>query len=103
MHRTRLLNEVRDRLKADGYTVSTEPVNSFRLQGGSGTLVSGQADLVAAAPDGQGTAYDVKTGTHRDFDVALVMIYVDALPLVAGSPWKDKDLDGCLVYGDGVE
>ena len=103
MHHTRLLNDVRDRLETDGYTVSTERANSFRLQGGSGALVSGQADLVAVAPDGQVTVYDVKTGAQRDSDVAQVMIYMYALPLVAGSSWEGKSLDGRLVYRDDTE
>ena len=103
MHHTRLLNDVRDKLEADGHTVTTERANWFRLQGGSGALVSGQADLVAIAPDGQTTVYDVKTGAQRDSDVAQVMIYMYALPLVAGSPWEGKSLDGRLVYKDGTD
>ena len=103
MHHTRLLNDVRDGLEADGHTVSVERENSFRLQGGSGALVSGQADLISVAPDGQATVYDVKTGAQRDSDVAQVMIYMYALPLVAGSLWEGKTLDGCLVYRDGTE
>ena len=43
MHHTRLLNDVRDGLEAAGHTVSTERENSFRLRGGSGAMVSGQA------------------------------------------------------------
>ena len=38
-------------------------------------MVAGQADLIAVAPDGQTTVYDVKTGAQRDSDVAQVMIY----------------------------
>ncbi len=103
MHHTRLLNDVRDKLEADGHIVSTERNNWFKLQGGSGALVSGQADLIAVAPDGQTTVYDVKTGAQRDSDVAQVMIYMYALPLVADSPWEGKSLNGRLVYKDGTE
>lgn len=103
MHHTRLLNEVRDRLETAGHTVSTERENSFKLRGGSGALVSGQADLIAVAPDGQITVYDVKTGAQRDSDVAQVMIYMYALPLVRGSSWAGRSLDGRLVYKDGTE
>ena len=103
MHHTRLLNDVRDRLEADGCTVSTERENWFKLQGGSGAIVAGQADPIAVAPDGQVTVYDVKTGAHRDSDVAQMMIYMYALPLVADSPWKGRSLDGRLVYRDGTE
>ena len=103
MSHTRLLNDVRARLELDGHTVFTERENSFKLQGNSGALVSGQADLIAIAPNGQITVYDVKTGAQRDSDVAQVMIYLYALPLVRDSPWKGKSLDGCLVYRDGTE
>ena len=103
MNHTRLLNDVRDRLESDGHTVFTERENSFKLQGNSGALVSGQADLIGVAPNGQMTVYDVKTGAQRDSDVAQVMIYLYALPLVHGSPWKGKSLDGCLMYRDGTE
>ena len=103
MHHTRLLNNVRDNLVAEGHTVSTERENWFRLQGGSGALVAGQADLIAVAPGGRTTVYDVKTGAQRDSDVAQVMIYMYALPLVHDSPWEGRSLDGRLVYKDGTE
>ena len=103
MQNTRRRHDLRDRLEADGYTVSTERANSFMLQGNSGALVSGQADLVAVALDGHVTVYDVKTGAQRDSDVAQVMIYMYALPLVAGSPCEGKSLDGRLVYKDDTE
>ena len=103
MHHTRLLNDVRDRLEAKGHTVTTERANWFRLQGGSGAMVAGQADLVSVSPDDQITVYDVKTGAQRDSDVAQVMIYMYALPLVADSPWTNTSPNGCVVYGDGTE
>ena len=49
------------------------------------------------------TVYDVKTGAQRDSDVAQVMIYMYALPLVAGSPWEEKSPDYRLVYKDGTD
>ena len=55
------------------------------------------------APDGQAIVYDVKTGAQRDSDVAQVMIYMYTLPLVTGSPWEGKLLDGRLVYRDCTE
>ena len=103
MHHTRLLNDVRDRLEAEGHTVTTERANWFRLLGGSGATVAGQADLVSVSSDGQITVYDVKTGAQRDSDVAQVMIYMYALPLVADSPWAGKSPDGRVVYKDGTE
>ena len=103
MHYTRLLNDVRDRLEAEGHSVTTERANWFKLEGNSGELVSGQADLIAAAPDGSAAVYDVGTGAHRDSEDARVMIYMYALPLVADSPWQGRPLYGRLVYRDGTE
>ena len=81
MHLTRLLNDVRDRLEAEGHSVTTERANWFKLERNSGELVSGQADLIAAAPDGSAAVYDVGTGAHRDSEDARVMIYMYALTL----------------------
>ena len=53
MHHTRLLNDVLDKLEADQHTVSTERANWFKLKGGSGAMVAGQADLIAVSQDGQ--------------------------------------------------
>ena len=103
MHHTRLLNDVRDRLEADGHTLSIERENWFNLMGASGAMIAGQPDLVAVAPDGQPTVYDIKTGAQRDSDVAQVMIYMFALPLTPGSRWKGQKLDGRLIYKDGTE
>ena len=99
MHHTRLLNYVREKFEADGHTVTTERAYWFRLQGGSGALVSGQADLIAVAPDGQVTVYDVKTGAQRDSDVAQVMICMYALPLVADSPGQESRSTGAWCTG----
>ena len=103
MHHTRLLNDVRDKLEAGGHTVSTERANWFKLEGASGALVAGQADLIAVASDGQVTVYAVKTGAQQDSDVAQVMTYMYALPLAADSPCEGKSPDGRVVYRDGTE
>ena len=48
--------------------------------------------------------YDVQTGAQRDSDVAQVMIYMYALPLVNGlSLGRRSRSDGRLVYRDGAE
>lgn len=100
---SRLLNKVRDKLEAEGIPYPLSEPNWFKLKGGSGAMVAGQADLMAVASAGQVTVYDVKTGAQRDSDVAQVMIYMYALPLAAGSPWKGKSPDGRAVYSDGTE
>ena len=103
MQHTQLLYDVRDRLEAEGHSATTERANWFRLEGNAGAQVGGQAGLVAVTPDEQVTVYDVQTGAQRDSDVAQVMIYMYALPLVTDSLWAGESPDGRLVYRDGAE
>ena len=84
MQHTQLLYDVRDRLEAEGHSVTTERANWFKLEGNSGAKVGGQAGLVAVTPDEQVTVYDVQTGAQGDSDVAQIMIYMYALPLGCG-------------------
>lgn len=103
MRHTRLLNDVREKLESAGLAVSTEKQNSFKLQGGSGAIIAGQPDIIAVASSQNMTVYDVKTGSQRDSDLAQVMIYMYALPLVRESPWEGRSVDGRIVYKDEVE
>ena len=83
--------------------MTTERQNSFRLRGSSGAIISGQPDLIAIDPDEQATIFDIKTGAERDSDIAQVMIYMYALPLIPGSPLRGHSPQGCLIYRDGKE
>ena len=103
MQHTQLLYDVRDRLEAEGHSVTTERANWFKLEGNSGAKVGGQAGLVAVTPDEQVTVYDVQTGAQGDSDVAQIMIYMYALPLVTDSLWAGDSPGGRLVYRDGTE
>ena len=98
MHHTRLLNDVCDRLEAEGHSVITERANWFRLEGNLGALVSGQADLIAVTPDEQVTVNDVKTGTQVYSDMAQVR-YMYTLPLVADSPGQESRSTGAWCTG----
>ena len=103
INHTRKLAEARARLLAEGNLVTTERQNSFRLRGSSGAIISGQPDLIAVDPDGQATVFDIKTGAERDSDVAQVMIYMYAIPLIAGSPLTGHSPQGRLIYRDSKE
>lgn len=102
MKHTRLITNLREQLSVANYAVYMEKQNSFRLQVNPDAMLAGQPDIIAAAPDGRLTIYDAKTGVPRDSDVMQVMIYMYALPRVAGSKWGGRTFDGCLVYGDGT-
>ena len=98
MNHTSLLNDIRDKLEADGLTVLTENQSYFNLRGGSGTVIGGKPDLVALGPDDTGTIYDIKTGQPRASDAAQVMIYMYALPYT--NRFRGRRFRGCLVYRD---
>ena len=103
INHTRKLAEERERLLAEGNRVTTERQNSFRLRGSSGAIISGQPDLIAIDTDDQATVFDIKTGAERDSDVAQVMIYMYALPLIPGSPLRGHSPQGRLIYRDVKE
>ena len=98
MNHTSLLNDVRDKLEADGLTVLTENQSYFNLRGGSGAVIGGKPDLVALGPDDTGTIYDIKTGQPRASDTAQVMIYMYALPYI--NQFRGRRFQGRLVYRD---
>ena len=103
INHTSMLTEVRERLLAEGNRVTSERQNSFRLRGSSGAIISGQPDLIAVDSDKQATVFDIKTGAERDSDVAQVMIYMYALPLIPSSPLREHSPQGRLIYRDGKE
>ena len=103
INHTRMLTEVRERFLAEGNRVTTKRQNSFRLRGSSGAIISGQPDLITIDADEQATVFDIKTGAERDSDVAQVMIYMYALPLIPGSPLRGHSPQGRLIYRHGEE
>ena len=103
INHTSMLTEVRERLQAEGNRVTSERQNSFRLRGSSGAIISGQPDLIAVDSDEQATVFDIKTGAERDSDVAQVMIYMYALPLIPSSPLSGHSPQGHLIYREGKE
>ena len=102
MKHTRLITNLLEQLSAANYAVYMEKQNSFWLQVNPDAMLAGQPDIIAAAPDGRLAIYDAKTGVPRDSDMMQVLIYMYAMPRVAGSKWGGRTFAGCLVYGDGT-
>lgn len=82
-------------LEAEGYVVSLEDQNAFKLRGQAGTL-AGKIDLIAVRGDDV-RIVDCKSGEARSADVQQVLSYLFALPLVRPSV-RGKRLVGELQY-----
>lgn len=67
-----------EELRRDGWTVSLENENSFRLHGQTVTL-SGKPDILARRC-GEALVVDAKTGKQRHSDWWQVLLYLMALP-----------------------
>jgi PD-(D/E)XK nuclease superfamily protein len=93
-------------LRDEGYDVFIEDQTDFRLYGRAGTL-SGKCDLVAVGPE-HVLVEDCKTGKQRNADFQQVLVYMLALPLLAGaknpSPMAravaGKTIRGAVQYRD---
>lgn len=96
----RLMADRRRELEADGWTVTTEGANSFKLEGAS-AVVAGKPDLVATKP-GQVLVVDGKTGRQRESDIAQVLIYLFALPKARPDLTVGADVVGEVQYRQEV-
>lgn len=76
-----LVQKRRDELAHDGWAVTLERANEFRLEGNT-AVVAGRMDLVAAR-DGMTRVEDAKTGKPRQGDWWQVLLYLYALPKTA--------------------
>jgi PD-(D/E)XK nuclease superfamily len=95
---TALLAQVRDRFRSDGYVVSTERQNEFKLRGSVGVL-AGRPDLVAVK-DKLAWVIDVKTRSMKVSHRVQVMLYMWALPK-AFPAYRGLRFDGRLVCPAG--
>jgi hypothetical protein len=95
-----LLHERRKQLQAEGLTVYTEDQNSFRVEGKTGIVVSGKADIVAITEDVV-FVEDCKIGDPKNSDHMQVMIYLLLLPL-ALDYCKGRNLEGRIIYNDAT-
>lgn len=84
-----LMARRRKALEAEGWTVTSEEQNAFKLEGAS-AIVAGKPDLVATK-DGQVLVVDGKTGRQRESDIWQVLFYLYAIPK------SRPDLQGALV------
>lgn len=73
-----LMKRRRRQLEADGWTVTVEEANEFKLEGAVAVL-AGKPDLIAIKGD-RVLLVDGKTGREREADVWQVLIYLYALP-----------------------
>lgn len=93
---TKLMAARKRALEADGWTVTTESDNDFKLEGAS-AVVAGKPDLVATKP-GYTLLVDGKTGRERDSDVWQVLLYLFAIPKCR--PELKDTLEGEVHYRD---
>jgi hypothetical protein len=84
-------------LEADGWVVTTEEQNAFKLEGET-AIVAGKPDLVAVKGD-QVLVVDGKTGRQRESDIWQVLLYLYAVP--KSRPDLPKQLEGEVHYRDG--
>lgn len=75
---TALMAAKRRALEADGWTVTVEDQNAFKLEGAV-AVVAGKMDLVAVKDD-RVLVVDGKTGRQRESDIWQVLLYLFALP-----------------------
>lgn len=94
---TKLMAARRLELERDGWTVTVEDDNSFKLEGDS-AVVAGKMDLVAVKGD-RVLVVDGKTGRERDSDMWQILLYLFALP--KSRPDLPKNLEGEVHYKSG--
>lgn len=95
-----LVHRRKNQLEAEGLTVYAEDQNSFRVEGKTGIVVSGKADIVAITEDAA-LVEDCKTGNPKNSDHMQVMIYMLMLPVAAGH-CKGRSLEGRIIYKDST-
>ncbi len=86
-------------LRSQGYEVSIESQNAFKLTGGMGTILAGKPDILAASGD-RVRVIDCKTGSPKTADHFQVLIYMLALPHCHRA-CKGKTIEGRLEYRAG--
>lgn len=92
---TSLLSKVRDKYRADGYTVFVESQNEFKLTGAAGTL-AGKPDLIALRGR-SAVVIDVKAAKPKMAHTVQVMLYMWAVAL-ADPRYKGITFDGRVIY-----
>lgn len=91
-------------LVADGWTVTVEDQNAFKLTNPTnGSIVSGKPDIIACRGR-ERLVIDEKSGQQRNSDWWQVLLYLYALPHIPGNPLAGPDLEvrGQVEYRDRV-
>lgn len=94
-----LMRKRRAELEREGYTVTSEDVNGFKLEGAL-AVVAGKPDLVATKP-GQVLIVDGKTGRERESDIWQVLLYLFAVPKARPMLTTGAVLEGEVQYKRG--
>jgi hypothetical protein len=95
-----MLSHEQEWLRRAGWLVSVDRLNTLRLEGGTGIVLSGAPDIIAVK-DGIVRVEDCKTGQARVSHRYQLMIYMAMLPFVRPD-LEDHAIEGHLVYGDLV-
>jgi hypothetical protein len=96
---SQMVAELAAALRVDGYKVSVEDENFFKVQSKNGATLSGKSDLVAGR-DGHVIVIDCKTGQRRASDEQQVLIYMRMLPLYFPQ-YQGLVITGRVQYRDG--
>ena len=104
MEHTDLMNELVEELEERGCQIFIERQNSFRVESAcSGVVVGGTPDIIAVHPDETVKIYDAKTGQESASHIVQVQLYMYLLPKSEMKRWRDKKIEGVVVYADGSE
>ena len=87
-------------LRSEGWAITVENQNSFKVNGKSGT-VAGKMDIVASRGD-QIRIEDGKTGQQTNKDWWQVLVYLFLFPLAFPDRAKGKTLSGAVLYKKDV-
>ena len=93
------VNKRANELAREGWDVSKEGANSFKVKGKYAT-VGGKPDIVAQK-DGRVLVVDVKTGARRAKDYWQVLIYMAMLPRADKERYAGLDISGEVYYSNG--
>lgn len=94
---SRLMRDRRAELEADGWTVTVENQNEFKLEFDTAVL-AGKPDIIAKK-QGRVLIIDGKTGRERDSDLWQVMVYLRAYQKT--HPNMTESLEGEVQYKRG--
>lgn len=97
-----LVHKCRDKLEEEGYIVTLEDQNNFKLVLSGGATVSGKADIVGLQGPYSSIKYlgvvkDCKTGRSKNSDLVQVMLYMMFLPACI-EKYAGISFDGEVVY-----